>query len=189
MVAVNPVLAPRVTQCWVCKSVATIEDVTLRMFNDAGETIDPKLANPQVRDYMTAIGHSASPQTWVKRIASHRKHVENYLWSRVDEVAPMKMDPLVTVVRGPSTFVDLNQTGMDVGMDALRAVQARLDRGTEQHLTREGEIVELDIPIMALTAVAKLGQTAANKRGDWTSKGRLRQEGEAQARLASGLDS
>lgn len=65
----------------------------------------------------------------------------------------------------------MNEAAIDTGLDALGLLQARL--GTMED--RE------------LIAVAKLGQAASSKRGDWEAKGRQLNQMDALIRLAAGL--
>ncbi len=163
---VNPALVPRSRNCPVCKRVAKVEDVTVRLFNEEGERLPPKEAIA----YLRSIGMTGSPTTFYKRIDQHAKHIQRALASPPVVVDPHDLVP-VEPVGGPPAWVDANAQAIEVGMDALTLLATRLT----------------DMEDKDLIATAKLGQTAASKRGDWEAKGRQLSQMDAVLKLAAGL--
>jgi len=162
---VNPVLVPRSPKCWVCKNVAAVEDVTVRLFDEQGrKTRGPALS------YLRSIGYTKqSDGTLVKHLTTHIRHVESAM-QRSDPAPPSAL-VRVQPEGGPARWLDVNQQIMDVGMDAVRDIRARLpDMGDRE-----------------LVAVARMGMTAAHKYGDWEAKGRSLAQVDAIIRLAAGL--
>lgn len=161
-----PTLVPRDRRCGICKSVAKIEDVTVRLFDPEHNPLPPK----EAVDYLRSIGRSGSYEALSKQVKTHQKHVAKAL-AGDGEVAPVsRMEPMVPVGGAP-TWLSLNEAAVDTGMDALSMLRARLDAMDDRDLI----------------AVAKLGQTASSKRGDWEAKGRQLNQMDSLIKLAAGL--
>jgi hypothetical protein len=167
---VNPTLAPRQPKCRACALVATIEDLTIRLY-------DPELNPLPVAgavEYLRAVGLSGTNRQLQAIALSHRRHVDKWM-ERGGAIAPAQIAEGVSRIPQPignTGWVDLTQRGMDAGSEALRIIAERM---------RTGAMEDKDV-----IAVAKLGQVAASKRADLELKGALKRA-ESIARLASGI--
>jgi hypothetical protein len=161
----NGVMVPRLESCWICKKVAVVEDVTVRLFTPEG------VRKADYRDaaaYIKAIGYSIPASTMNRHLAGHAKHVEMAMAG-----GPAVPSDLTRIEPpGASHWLDVNQNAVNVGNEALGRLQARLD------IMEDKELV----------AVAKLGVTAAQKVGDWEAKGRKLAQVDELIKLASGYD-
>ncbi len=162
----NPVLVPRSRNCWVCKHVAKVEDVTVRLFDEKGARLAPK----EAIDYLRSMGATGSPTTFYNRVNKHAQHIERHLANVPAIVDPASVVP-VAPVGGPPSWVDANAQAIEVGMEALTIIRARL----------------MDMDDKTVVSVAKMGQSSVSKRGDWAAKGRQLDQMDAVLRLASGL--
>lgn len=167
---VNPVLAPRKPKCRACNHVASIEDVTIRLY-------DPDL-NPLplagAVEYLRTVGMDGTNRQLRAIALVHRRHVDKFI-ERGGAVAPAELKDGVSRIPPPvgnTRWVDVNQQGMDVGSTALQQIGERM---------KTGGMEDKD-----LIAVAKIGQGAATVRATLEMKGALKRA-EAIARLASGL--
>lgn len=152
----NPTLAPRVRTCVVCKEVGALEHVALLLY-DADIT---HLPTKPVTEYLRSLGMAGTPQVLYNRAVAHRKHVDRWM-ARGGHVIPADADGGVVRVipaMGPQRWLDVNQSAMDLGNEALRDLNARL---------ASGELETRDV-----IALAKLGVGAANTRGALEQKGR-----------------
>ena len=167
----NAVLVPRHAHCWVCRNVAVVEDVTARLFDEDGVkrsgsrgSFTPALA------YLRSIGYTKlADRTLREHLGFHARHVEAAM--QVSSPAPPSALTRMTPEGGPAHWLDVNRQAMDVGMDALRSIRARLP----------------DMADRELVAVARIGVSAAQKHGDWEAKGRKLAQVDAIIRLAAGL--
>lgn len=166
----NPALAPRLPGCRVCSAVHALEDVAWRIWREDGSFI----GYTDAAAYLRSIGMTGSDEAIRKRIARHRAHVEAWL----AEGAPNAYTPgveavrrIATAERGPVRWLDVAQTGAELGMESLRLLSMRL-----------GTMDDRD-----LIAVAKLGLGAANKIGDMEARGRALYQVDGILRLAAGL--
>ena len=162
---VTPVLVPRNAHCWVCRSVAVVEDVTVRLFDEEGR----RCPNRAAISYLRSIGFTRqSDNTLSHYLSTHVAHVR----SAIQRSTPAPPDSLTRLAPegGPARWLDVNQQAMDVGMDALRGLRARLtDMGDRE-----------------LVSVARMGVVASHKQGDWEAKGRQIAQVDALIRLAAG---
>lgn len=153
----NHALAPRKRQCSICKAVAHLEDVAIRLWDEHGNALPPKAA----LEYLRGIGMGGTDQAIRDRIKTHRTHVEKWMSEgAVTVYSPARAESKVIRVddtpRGPSRWLDVQQQGMDIGSEALRLLADRLGTMEDKELI----------------AVAKMGQSAASKRADLEAKGR-----------------
>ena len=161
----NGVLVPRSASCWVCRHVAVVEDVTVRLFHEDGER---KANYREDREYVRAIGYtSVTDRTMTGYLSEHAKHVEVAMRGSAP-AAPSELTRIAPP--GPAHWLDVNQNAVNVGNEALAQLHARLD------VMEDRELV----------AVAKLGVMAAQKVGDWEAKGRKLAQVDELIRLASG---
>jgi hypothetical protein len=161
---VNGVLVPRSAGCWVCRTVAVVEDVTVRLFTADGSK---KADYRDAKAYVRAIGYSAIPDRTLGRyLSQHAKHVEAAMAG--GPAAPAELTRIAPV--GPSHWLDVNQNAVDIGNEALGVLKSRLD------VMEDRELV----------AVAKIGVAAAQKVGDWEAKGRKLAQVDELIKLASG---
>jgi hypothetical protein len=163
----NAVLIPRSASCWVCKNVPMVEDVTVRLFDENGRRGRGSIK--AAVDYLRSIGLDRSEKLLRWAIARHIAHVEQALAGPT--IAPSVALTRIAPEGGPARWLDVNQQAMDVGMDALRSLHARLP----------------DMADRELVAVARMGMTASHKHGDWEAKGRKLAQVDAIIRLAAGL--
>ena len=160
----NGVLVPRSAGCWVCRTVAVVEDVTVRLFTaDGSRRADYRDA----KEYVRAIGYGAVPdRTLTRYLSQHAKHVETAMAG--GPAVPAELTKIAPV--GPAHWLDVNQNAVETGNAALARLNARLD------VMEDRELV----------AVAKLGVAAAQKVGDWEAKGRKLAQVDELIKLASG---
>lgn len=166
----NPTLAPRHPKCTICKSVAMIEDVTIRLYD---ENLD-HLPVTGAREYVQSVGLAGNRRQLDQRLRAHRKHVDRFI-ARGGIITPAQIEGGVTRLQsptGPVRWLDVNQQGMDIG-DAANAVLLRR--------LLDGQMEDRDV-----ISAAKLGQSAAAKRAELEMKGSLKRA-EQIARLASGF--
>lgn len=171
----NPALAPRQVRCSICRGVAAVEDVNVRLFDEDGKRQRPAAA----LDYLRSIGFPAREKNLRRGVAVHARHVKAWLDSGA-LVAPMHQPPASEITRiepvasaERARWMDVNQSTMDVGMDALRSLRARLEAG--------------DLEPKEELALAKLGLTASSKRADMAAKGAERDPIDALMQLAAGV--
>lgn len=172
---VAPTVVPRGKRCWVCKHVAKVEDVTVRLLDERRTRLPPR----EAIDYLVSIGHSAPYNTQLRRLRTHLAHVLESLETPPEVVAPIlteederRMTPVAPVGGAPG-WVRVNEQGVELGMDALGVLRERL---------MSGWMEDKDV-----IATAKLGQVAAAKRGDWEAKGRKLAQVDSLLQLAAGL--
>ncbi len=162
----DAILVPRSARCWVCKNVPVVEDVTVRLFDEQGRK---RKGIVSAIEYLRSIGYTAkADRTLRSQLLFHIRHCETAM-----EVATPAMPSALVRVQpdgGPARWLDVNQQAMDVGMDALRDLRARLP----------------DMSDRELVAVARMGMSAAHKHGDWEAKGRKLAQVDAIIRLAAG---
>lgn len=160
----NGVLVPRSAACWVCRTVAVVEDVTVRLFTPDGLR---KGDYREAKDYVKAIGYGKVPDRALTRyLSQHAKHVETAMAG--GPAAPAELTKIAPV--GAAHWLDVNQNAVDIGNEALGVIRSRLD------VMEDRELV----------AVAKLGVSAAQKVGDWEAKGRKLAQVDELIKLASG---
>ena len=163
----NGALVPRKAGCWVCDKLASSEDVTVRLFSEDGTRRQGRGATAEAARYVTGMGYAMSSNLLNRRLTHHADHIEAGMTATV--VRPGNLTRLEPA--GPAHWLDVNQNAVNIGNEALGAIQARIP----------------DMEDKELVAVAKLGVTAAQKVGDWEAKGRkLAQIGDL-IRLASGF--
>lgn len=168
---VNPTQAPRKRSCRVCELVAMPEDVTIRLY-------DPDLVWLPLEgavEYLQGVGLSGTSRQLNAVALTHRRHVDKFIAAE-GAVAPADTAEGMSRIPRPigrTTWVDVNQRGMDIGRTALDALEERLK-------------IPDAIATKDLVAVANLGQSAAAKRADLEMKGQLRRA-EALAQIASGF--
>lgn len=187
----NPVLAPRSSKCMTCSVVADLSDIAIRLWEEDGTRIPA--GTWRAAEYLESIGLEGPKRNLEKRMQTHRRHVERFMARPSQAIAPMQLIPggkkddaaaavdpktiqryIPPEKRGPSRWVDVQQNGMDVGNDALAIIEQRL---------RSGMMEDKDI-----ISVAKLGQTAASKRGDLEAKGRRLNQVDELIRMAAGME-
>lgn len=170
----NPVLAPRSPTCPICRSVSSIEDVTLRLFNEDGTPV--YRGRSAVAEYLTGIGIARERLTLMSWARAHQKHIEAWLQSP-RALTPSEVEDGVRRIahlgEQGAHWLDVQQTGMDLGMDALRDLRVRLEAG----LLEPKEEVQL----------AKLGVTAATARGSMEARGKGVAGIDRLLKLAAGL--
>jgi hypothetical protein len=163
---VIPTMAPRSTSCWVCKHVSAVEDVTVRLFGEDMTALPPSEA---IR-YLRSIGLTGSQRAFRWRVATHARHVGAFVRAPHD-LAPIATKIVTVPEGGPTTWIDLQQQHMNVGMDALGLIAARMP----------------DMEDKDLIGVAKLGLVASSKRADLEAKGRQLNQVDALLKIASGF--
>jgi hypothetical protein len=167
---VNPALAPRSTTCRVCKDVADLADVALRLWDEDGGRL--ALGTQRVAKYLASIGVAGSKRALEARAETHRDHAERYMAGERTNVRAG--DVIVPPSpHGPARWLDVQQDAMDVGRDALAKALQRLN---------EGGMEDKDV-----IALAKLGVGAAGKRADLEAKGRKLSQMDELLELAAGL--
>jgi hypothetical protein len=160
----NGALVPRLASCWVCRVVAVVEDVTVRLFQPDGTR---KRDYTDAAAYVRSIGYgSIAKSTLTRYLSEHAKHVETAMSG--GPAAPGTLTRIEPT--GPAHWLDVNQNAIDTGNAAIGRIAARLD------VMEDKELV----------AVAKLGVTAAQKVGDWEAKGRKLAQVDELIKLASG---
>lgn len=166
----NPVLAPRNAKCRCCQLVATIEDVTIRLY-------DPEL-NPLpvigAVEYLRSVGLTGTNRQLQAFALSHRRHVDKWL-ERGAAIAPADLADGVSRIPAPmgnTRWLDVNQQGMDIGAQAATLLIDRM---------QSGGMEDKD-----LISVAKLGQNAAMTRATLELKGAIKRKA-MELQLASGF--
>jgi len=164
-------MAVRSDRCKVCSSVAYVEDVNARLFDaDLDQVRDIRPA----MDYARSVGMAGTDRVVRKQLRAHAAHVVAFMAGA--PVAPGSgRVTRVTVGETPREWLQVNQQAMDIGFEALRGLYSRMVAG---ELDPREEI-----------EVAKLGLSAAHKRGDHLTRGKvLRDAADDLLRLASGLE-
>jgi hypothetical protein len=164
---VNPAMIPRSPACRVCREVSTSEDVDGRLWDTEG---NPRSSTREARDYLVA------RMNWSANVASnalgrHMTHIEAYL-ANPHPGAPINR--VERIVSPDVTFSDVFQLGMNVGVDAIRGLAARLQAG---ELTAREEI-----------QLAKLAIASAGGQANAVARGRNLPQFEKLLSLASGLE-
>lgn len=167
----NPALSPRSTACLICKEVADLADVALRLWDEDGERLS--LGPQRVAKYLAAIGVPGSPRALQARAVRHRDHCERYMGGERKLVAADDLVVKIAQPMGPARWLDVQQDAMNLGRDALAALAERL---------RTGGMEDKDI-----VALAKLGAATAGKRADLEAKGRKLNQMDELLQLAAGL--
>jgi hypothetical protein len=175
----NPALAPRSTACLVCKEVADLADVAIRLWFEDGERIPAGVR--RAGEYLKKIGIAGSKRALEARVETHRDHAERYINGDRDRVSIIPFPGSGEIVtgealaepRGPARWLDVQQDAMDIGRDAMSSLAVKLREGT----LKPGEIV----------SVAKLGNAAAGKRADLEAKGRKLNQMDELLQLFAGL--
>lgn len=166
----NPALAPRRPKCRACLHVAVIEDLAYRLY-------DPELKPLPLAgavEYLRAVGLGGTKRQLEAIALTHRRHIDAFL-ERGGAVAPAQIAEGVSRIPaavGNTAWVDVNQSGMDIGMAALGMLSERV---------RTGGMEDKD-----LISVAKLGQAAASTRASLEIKGALKRA-QSIGQLASGF--
>lgn len=168
---VNPLAAPRVANCKVCREVASPADVTIRLY-------DRDLAHlPTVGavEYLRSVGIAEPTRdTLLKYARRHRDHIDEFI-ARDGATAPATEN--VTRVPAPVGnvgWVDVNQGVMSAGAEATAILTERIRTMGQEMDTKD------------LVSVMNAGSTAATMRASAEMKGQLRRA-EAMAKLASGF--
>ena len=167
---VNYGLAPRSRSCWVCKNVAAVEDVTMRLIDETGR----ELPYQDAIEYLTAIGHSAERRQWQARLKGHRTHVVRSMRTpAVYSPAAVETGQITRIVApgGSASWIRAPDKAIDLGMEAMETLAGRIS------MMEDADLI----------SVARLGITAAGKRGDWEAKGRQMGQMDALMKLASGF--
>lgn len=149
-------LAPRKPGCFICKNVAAVEHVTVLLIDSDGRDLPFKDA---VQYLEGILGPGAKTPAQLKgSLKTHRAHVRRSM-ERPPAYSPLgqvtKMAP-TQPPGGSPTWVRAPDRAVDLGMEAMEALQERLS------MMEDADLI----------AVARLGITAAGKRGDWEAKGR-----------------
>lgn len=166
--SVNPMLAPRVATCRICKEVASPSDVTIRLYD---RDLTPLPVAGAV-EYLQSIGFSGSKRTFAGLAVTHRKHVDAFI-ARDGAIAPAQITRIPAPV-GDVGWVDVNQHVMTAGDLAAALLAERVRTQGDEMATKD------------LTAIMNSGSTAAAMRASAEMKGQLR-KAEALAKLASGF--
>jgi hypothetical protein len=147
----NPALVRKFpATCAICRDVAAIEDVNARCVDEYGER--RRGFYKAVQEYLKGVGSEGYGRSVVTK---HADHVSRDMKHPPAEMHPAKAVG-VTPAGVPATWFDLQEQGMEVGMDALREAEGRIAMMEDKDLI----------------ALAKLGITAASKRADIESRGR-----------------
>jgi|GEM_PF-4283248 len=165
---VNPVLAPRQPKCPVCTLVASPEDVTLRLYDPNLE----HLPTDGAVGYLREVGIEGTIRSLKAKALTHRRHVDRFI-DNGGAVAPGHTEDGIVRIPPPmgnASWVDVNQTGMDLGAQAAQLIASRMGN------MEDGDLIK----------VARIGQAAAETRATLELKGQIRRN-EQIARLASGL--
>jgi hypothetical protein len=151
----------------VCELVNAPWSVTLLLYDEQFGHLPVENAVAHQRE----VGLTGTERQLKANALAHRRHIDK--WMETDgAIAPVSDESGVVRIpppTGPSNWMDANQQGMDIGVQAI------------------GYLTPL-LPTLEpadLIAVAKLGQTAATTRAGFEAKGQIRKM-EALARLASG---
>jgi hypothetical protein len=166
----NLALAPRHPRCRVCRDVHAVEDVNWRMWNERLKF----LGYAETIEYLRSIGIGGSDDSLRRALTRHRQHVEEWAAAGAPNVytpgAP-QIQRLSPPERGPTRWLDVTQTGVDLGMESLRLLRARME----------------DMSDRDLIAVARLGLGAATTIGNMEARGRALHQVDAILRLAAGI--
>jgi hypothetical protein len=177
---VNPALAPRSTLCLVCKEVADLADVALRLWFEDGERIPAGVR--RAGEYLASIGIKGSKRALEARAETHRDHAERYANGEASNVrivpfpgAPPAAagDVVIPSTLGPARWLDVQQDAMDIGRDAIARLAEKVRTGA--------------LDPKELVSVAKMGTAAAGKRADLEAKGRKLNQMDELLQLAAGL--
>lgn len=163
------VLVPRRTGCWVCEKVAAPDHVTVLLFSPDGTPRRGRGAQVEAAAYLRTMGYPMKQETLYKRLRTHADHVEADR-GESRPAAPMALTRVSPP--GAAHWLDTNQNAINVGNEALNQIVERMP----------------DMKDQDLVMVAKIGLTAAQKVGDWESRGRKMAQIDSLIRLASGLD-
>jgi len=125
-------------------------------------------------DYARSVGMAGTDRVVRRQLRAHATHVAAYMAGA--PVAPgAGRVTRVTVGDTPREWLQVNQQAMNIGFEALSGLYARMQAGELE----PREEIEL----------AKLGLSAAHKRGDHLTRGKvLRDAAEDLLRLASGFE-
>ena len=172
----NPLLAPRSRTCALCKTVATIDDVTMRLYDGEGFR---KVSGRDAVEYLRGSGLVAGDdRTLYKRVASHAKHIDAWLAKGKRDIAPIHVEQGLTRIAppdvGPVHWLDVQQQGMEIGAEAMRSLASRMAAG--------------DLKPVEEVQLAKLGLLAATGRSAMEARGKGVTGIDKLLRLASGLD-
>lgn len=181
----NLALAPRQKRCALCNEVTAIEDVTWRLLDAEGNTI--LKGTREAAQYLRSIGMAGTPQALLNRLVLHRRHVLR--WFRAQRirametgvetdgvVVPMQVENGVQRIPPPTgdvRWLDVMQSGMDLGSEALRQAMSRLTSG--------------DMEDKDVISLAKLGVTTATTRANIELKGRKASGIDELLKLAAGM--
>jgi len=149
-------MAPRSARCSICREVKAVEHVALLLWDEDLGALPP---GPAI-DYLKSIGMGGNREALVKRVATHRKHIDGWI-DRGMTVMPVMGDGNIVRVpppTGDTRWIDVNQNAMSLGNEALRDLAARLSSG-------EMETAEV-------IALARLGVAASQTRGALEQKGK-----------------
>jgi hypothetical protein len=163
---IAPTLTPRSRRCKLCNSVAKIEDVTVRLFDREGKRLPAREAIA----YVVSIGLDGSASSVRRWVDAHAQHVQRDMENPPALIEPGALAPVVPAGGDPG-WVSVTEQGIAVGMDALSLIKTRMK----------------DMEDKDLIQVAKMGQTAASKWGDWEAKGRKLNQMDALLKIASGF--
>lgn len=166
----NPRLSPRSTACSVCRDVAEIVDVNLRLWDEEANRIPGGVG--QVARYLKSIGTAGSKRALEARAETHRDHAERYADGERKNVSASEGEVIIPKL-GPARWLDVQQDAMDVGRSALAKALEALEGGA----MKDKDII----------ALAKLGVGAAGKRADLEAKGRKLNQMDELLQLAAGL--
>lgn len=162
----DPLLAPRRSTCKVCILVADPGAVTELLYDAALDHTPPRPA----LEYLRSVGIAVTERNLRAMVAGHRRHVDKFL-DRGGNVAPAQfVDGISRIDPKRTSWVELNQQGMNAGASALDILKDRL-----QHMEDKD-----------LISVARMGQAAASTRASLEMKGAMKRAEEI-ARLAAGL--
>jgi hypothetical protein len=167
---VNPVAAPKVHPCRVCDLVASPADVTIRLY-DAQLNHLPEAG---AIEYLQAVGMSGTQRNLRAMALRHRHHVDQFI-ARDGATAPAQEG--VTRIPAPIgnvSWVDMNQSAMNVGAQATAILEARLRTAPDGIETKD------------LLGVVGVASSAASARAKAEMSGQIKRA-EAFARLASGI--
>jgi hypothetical protein len=144
------------SRCALCKSVADLADVNLRLWLSDG-TRQPG-GMKETTEYLVGIGQAGSDRAIRDRIKVHMRHVESFLDGPGD-VAPMQRDSRVTRLteRPDVKFPTVEQKSLNLGSLAMDELMARIDSGMAEDET--------------LVAAAKIGASVAGQKANRAARG------------------
>jgi len=167
---VNPLAAPRLANCKVCREVASPADVTIRLY-DRDLTHLPTVG---AVEYLRSVGISGTTDVIGKYARRHRRHIDEFI-ARDGATAPsMENVTRVPAPVGNVAWVDVNQGVMSAGAEATAILTERIRTQGQEMATKD------------LMSVMNAGSSAATMRASAEMKGQIRRA-EAIARLASGF--